>query len=153
MAVASPYKATCNNRGGYSAWRPVVDEERCCIWADLYNPTLTTLQNRGRKQKTQHTNNYMRIIGEEGTLIKWGRCWKSCKGKFCIFHKKWGSECYPTQEVQRVGKRSSHLSTQGDVSSRFQHLWVTSTVAHTYMLVNSQNISTSPKCRVSASRI
>lgn len=43
--------------------------------------------------------------------------------------------CYPTQEVERVGKRSSESTRE--VSSRFQQLCEVSTVACIYMLGKS----------------
>lgn len=35
VAMALLHEATCNNRGVLLAWRLMVDEVNCCLWADF----------------------------------------------------------------------------------------------------------------------
>lgn len=137
-----------------------VDEVRCNVLADLCKPVRcqthhrhffqchyfthsTSHRRRGRaehravnKWLDNYTNKQKRWLFEREKRRKCiyfsDSCRKGCKGKFVHLSQEVRHRvCYPTQEVQRVGKRSSEPTRE--VSSRFQQLCEISTVACIYM--------------------
>lgn len=45
MAMALLHEATCNNRGVLLAWRLIVDEVNCCLWADFNKRVWCQIQH------------------------------------------------------------------------------------------------------------